>query len=108
MVRAALYAGITTTAFWPAITPLRSWKVRRQRQIAHRVETGRRGQDFGNRVDDNRCRRNVAVDPARDFHRKTRRSLDVHRIVRLRRAEIRLHMEPKDGLALTIADAVLN
>ena len=47
-----------------------SGKKRRQRQIPHRVEAGRGGEHLRDRVDDDRRRRDVAVDAAGNLHRQ--------------------------------------
>src|SRR5690349_2403303 len=99
IVRAALYAGITTTTFWPAITRLRARIVRRQRQIAHRMQAGRRGEDLRDGIDDDRGGRDVAVDAAGELHRQARRAFDVDGIVRFGRAEIRFHVKTDHGFA---------
>src|SRR5579871_1844305 len=87
---------------------LSSGEERRQRQVPHRVQAGRRGQDFRDRVHHDRRGRHIAVDAACDLHREIRRPFDLDRVVGLGRPEVRLHVQLDDRLALPVADAVLD
>src|SRR5581483_8759225 len=92
----------------PAGTASASREERRQRQIAHRVQARRGGEHLRNRIDDDRRGRDVAVDAARQLHRQAGRSLDLHRVVRLGRSEVRLHVQLDHRLAFSVPDAVLD
>src|SRR6266508_4542760 len=81
---------------------------RRQGQRAHRVEARRRAQHFRYRIHDDGRRRDVAVDAARDLLCNAGRTLNLDRIVGLRRAQIRFHVQPDHRLPLAIPNTVLN
>src|SRR4030095_8036175 len=48
------------------------------------------------------------MNAAGHLERNPGRSLDLDRVVRFRRAEVRLHVEADGGLALSVADAFLD
>src|SRR5581483_4522707 len=81
---------------------------RRKREVAHRVETGRRGEHLRDRIDDDRRGGDIAMDPARHLHRQVRRPFDIDRVVRLGRSEVRLHVQLDNRFAFAIADTVLD
>ena len=56
-------------------------RVGRKRQIAHRVQTGRRAENLRNRIDDDRSGGDVTMHTTGNLHGQRRRPDDAHRIV---------------------------
>ena len=81
---------------------------RRNRHVAHGVQSGSHVEDLRERVDHDRRGRDVAVDAAGNLGADGGQPEDLHRVVRFRRAEVRLHVQRDDRLAVPVADAVLD
>ena len=76
--------------------------------VPHGVQAGRRLQHLRDRVHGNRRGGDVAVDAAGNLHLQRRRSLDLHGVVRLRRAQVGLHVQRDHRLPVAVADPVLD